>query len=150
MGFLAVASSIYDLLEHLKISLWSQTKSLISFRIGSIPATGRIKASPSQPFSEKMPVSAANSLQFNQLIGGGISPSVISSHQNGASSNAGSRPSTVFTSAGHTSASGPPPAAAASGSNSHNQHSPAHNLMIGDYVQGNMGNVLGNSFNRHQ
>jgi len=117
---------------------------------GSIPATGRIKASPSQPFSEKMPVSAANSLQFNQLIGGGISPSVISSHQNGASSNAGSRPSTVFTSAGHTSASGPPPAAAASGSNSHNQHSPAHNLMIGDYVQGNMGNVLGNSFNRHQ
>jgi hypothetical protein len=91
-------------------------------------------------------MSAANSLQFNQLIGGGISPSVISSHQNGASSNASSRPSTVFTSAGHTSASGPPPAAAAS----HNQHSPAHNLMIGDYVQGNMGNVLGNSFNRHQ
>jgi len=114
---------------------------------GSIPATGRIKASPSQA---SVTMSAANSLQFNQLIGGGISPSVISSHQNGASSNAGSRPSTVFTSAGHTSASGPPSAAAATGSNSHNQHSPAHNLMIGDYVQGNMGNVLGNSFNRHQ
>ena len=113
--------------------------------VGAIPATGRIKASPSQP---SVPLSAANSLQFNQLIGGGISPSVISSHQNGASSNAGSRTSTVFTSAGP--ASGLPPAAAASASNSHNQHSPAHNLMIGDYVQGNMGNVLGNSFNRHQ
>ena len=120
----------------------------ISFFVGSIPATGRIKVSPSQP---SVTMSAANSLQFNQLIGGGISPSVISSHQNGAGSTGnGSRTSTVFTSAGHTSASGLPPAAAASASNSHNQHSPAHNLMIGDYVQGNMGNVLGNSFNRHQ
>lgn len=126
-------------------ALANNTLSQANIHQGSIPATGRIKASPSQP---SVPLSAANSLQFNQLIGGGISPSVISSHQNGASSNAGSRTSTVFTSAGP--ASGLPPAAAASASNSHNQHSPAHNLMIGDYVQGNMGNVLGNSFNRHQ
>jgi len=130
-------------------ALANNTLSQANIHQGSIPATGRIKVSPSQP---SVTMSAANSLQFNQLIGGGISPSVISSHQNGAGSNAGngSRTSTVFTSAGHTSASGLPPAAAASASNSHNQHSPAHNLMIGDYVQGNMGNVLGNSFNRHQ
>ena len=109
---------------------------------GSIPATGRIKAQ-SQP---SVTMSAANSLQFNQLIGGAISPSVISSHQiqNGggaASNSSGSR--TVFTSAGHTAA---PPAAAAS-PNTHNPHSP--HLMIGDYVQGSMSNVLGNAY-RHQ
>ena len=54
---------------------------------GSIPATGRVK--------DKLPtsvtMSAANSLQFNQLIGGGISPSVINSqNQNGSSNNGGS------------------------------------------------------------
>merc|ERR1719319_1675478 len=97
-------------------ALANNTLSQANIHQGSIPATGRIKVSPSQP---SVTMSAANSLQFNQLIGGGISPSVISSHQNGAGSNAGnsSRTSTVFTSAGHTSASGLPPAAAASASN---------------------------------
>ena len=92
-------------------------------------------------------MSAANSLQFNQLIGGAISPSVISSQQiqNGggggaASNSSGSR--AVFTSAVHTGAAS---AQAAASPNSHNQP----HLMIGDYVQGNMGNVLGNAF-RHQ
>ena len=90
-------------------------------------------------------MSAANSLQFNQLIGGAISPSVISSQQiqNGgggaASNSSGSR--AVFTSAVHTGAASAPAASL----NSHNQP----HLMIGDYVQGNMGNVLGNAF-RHQ
>ena len=86
-------------------------------------------------------MSAANSLQFNQLIGGAISPSVISSaHQNGG----GAATSAKFTSAGHTTA----PAAAAAAAlspNSHNQNQSPH-LMIGDYVQGNMGNVLPNSY----
>jgi histone-arginine methyltransferase CARM1 len=45
---------------------------------GSIPATGRVKdKSQMNP-----PMSAANSLQFNQLIGGATSPIVI---QNGSS-----------------------------------------------------------------
>jgi len=86
---------------------------------GSIPATGR-KSQPS------VPMSAANSLQFNQLIGGAISPSVISSQQqqNGTSNSiSSSAPSTAV-------AAGSPISQA-------NQH-----LMIGDYVQGNaMGNV---------
>ena len=110
---------------------------------GSIPATGRIKAQS----QASVPMSAANSLQFNQLIGGAISPSVISSQQiqNGggggaASNSSGSR--AVFTSAVHTGAAS---AQAAASPNSHNQP----HLMIGDYVQGNMGNVLGNAF-RHQ
>jgi len=71
-------------------------------------------------------MSAANSLQFNQLIGGAISPSVISSQQqqNGTSNSiSSSAPSTAV-------AAGSPISQA-------NQH-----LMIGDYVQGNaMGNV---------
>lgn len=54
---------------------------------GSIPATGR-KQQPTTPNSVQNassngttpipPTSAANSLQFNQLIGGGVSPSLIS------------------------------------------------------------------------
>jgi len=110
---------------------------------GSIPATGRIKAQ-SQP-SVTPPMSAANSLQFNQLIGGAISPSVISSHQiqNGGGTSNSSGPRAVFTSAGQNA--NPPPVV--SSPNSHNQNS--SHLMIGDYVQGNMGNVLGNAF-RHQ
>ena len=132
---------IIQVVTDLAIILVKECQTLVSslFVLGSIPATGRIKASPSQ---NSVPMSAANSLQFNQLIGGAISPSVISSHQNGNGSNAGSR-STV--NAGHTA----PPQAVVASPNTHNQHSPAH-LMIGDYVQGNMGgNVLTNSY-RHQ
>jgi len=70
---------------------------------GSIPATGRVKdKSQMNP-----PMSAANSLQFNQLIGGATSPIVI---QNGSSA-ASTQASSVI------SPSNP------------NQH-----LMIGDYM----------------
>lgn len=88
---------------------------------GSIPATGRVK--------EKLPtsvtMSAANSLQFNQLIGGAISPSVIS-QQNGT--NGGGQQAT-------------PSQTPTSQVNS--------NLMIGDYVHGNMSNVLTSPYRQH-
>jgi len=118
----------------------NNTLSQANIHQGSIPATGRIKAQS----QASVAMSAANSLQFNQLIGGAISPSVISSQQiqNGggaASNSSGSR--AVFTSAVHAGAA----SAAAASPNAHNQP----HLMIGDYVQGNMGNVLGNAF-RHQ
>ena len=80
-------------------------------------------------------MSAANSLQFNQLIGGAISPSVISSHQNGTS-NAASSP---------MAASAPMPAGGLNSQPNPNNQQQAH-MMIGDYVQGNMGNVLANSY----
>merc|ERR1719336_2121135 len=80
----------------------NNTLSQANIHQGSIPATGRIKAQS----QASVPMSAANSLQFNQLIGGAISPSVISSQQiqNGgaASNSSGSR--AVFTSAVHTGA----------------------------------------------
>lgn len=75
---------------------------------GSIPATGRIKDQIRGGSQPTVPMSAANSLQFNQLIGGAISPSVIS-QQNGSSQSA--PPTTVMS------------------PNSQNSH-----LMIGDYV----------------
>lgn len=67
-------------------------------------------------------MSAANSLQFNQLIGGAISPSVIS-QQNGSASTS---TSTVVS------------------PTTQNQH-----LMIGDYAQG-MSNVMSSSPFRQQ
>ena len=42
---------------------------------GSIPATGR-KDGLNSSSSMKPPMSAANSVQFNQLIGGAVSPSI--------------------------------------------------------------------------
>ena len=50
---------------------------------GSIPATGRLAAGDSSGAVKSAvagltpPTSAANSLQFNQLIGGAMSPSVV-------------------------------------------------------------------------
>ena len=70
-------------------------------------------------------MSAANSLQFNQLIGGAISPSVISQQNGSASTQAGSTSSVVSPT-------------------TQNQH-----LMIGDYVQG-MSNVISSSPFRQQ
>ena len=70
-------------------------------------------------------MSAANSLQFNQLIGGAITPSALSSHQNGSATSAPTSNSS----------------SAISPTSQQTQH-----LMIGDYVQGNMGNVLANNY----
>jgi histone-arginine methyltransferase CARM1 len=89
---------------------------------GSIPATGRIKEKSQQATNLVTPMSAANSLQFNQLIGGAISPSVIS-QQNGSASTS---TSTVVS------------------PTTQNQH-----LMIGDYAQG-MSNVMSSSPFRQQ
>jgi len=96
---------------------------------GSIPATGRVK--------DKLPtsvtMSAANSLQFNQLIGGGISPSVIS-QQNGSSNNGGCNSSSATSQV-------------MSPTSQHQQVN--SNLMIGDYVHGNMSNVLTSPYRQH-
>merc|ERR1719219_1942196 len=90
---------------------------------GSIPATGRIKEQHRQSIAQpSVTMSAANSLQFNQLIGGAITPSALS-HQNG-----GSNSST-----------------AAVMSPTSQQQNQQH-LMIGDYVQGNMSNVLATNY----
>ena len=70
-------------------------------------------------------MSAANSIPFNQLIGGAISPSVIS-QQNGSAAS--------VSSAGGSSVMSPSSANA-------NQH-----LMIGDYAQAGGGNVLTSPF----
>jgi len=128
---------IVDGLGHVSLDSSSNTVqgnafSQANIHQGSIPATGRKDKSQQQvPTNLTTPMSAANSLQFNQLIGGAISPSVIS-QQNG------SAPSVSSSSTGGSSVMSPSSANA-------NQH-----LMIGDYAQvggaGNMGNVLTSPF----
>ena len=73
-------------------------------------------------------MSAANSLQFNQLIGGGISPSVIS-QQNGSNGNQVASTQVM--------------------SPTSQQQQVNSNLMIGDYVHGNMSNVLTTPYRQH-
>ena len=74
-------------------------------------------------------MSAANSLQFNQLIGGGISPSVIS-QQNGSNGSGNVAATQVM-------------------SPTSQQQQVNSNLMIGDYVHGNMSNVLTTPYRQH-
>jgi len=115
---------------------------------GSIPATGRIKTNQQNNQPSSVVMSAANSLQFNQLIGGAISPSVISSHQNGGTTSAGTTAvSSPMSAHNPPSVANPPQQGGVAVMSPHsqtNQQSP--HLMIGDYVQGNMGNVLANSY----
>ena len=115
-----------DTLYHLNEHALFKTQFCVA---GSIPATGRVK--------DKLPtsvtMSAANSLQFNQLIGGGISPSVIS-QQNGSSNNGGCNSSSATSQV-------------MSPTSQHQQVN--SNLMIGDYVHGNMSNVLTSPYRQH-
>lgn len=98
---------------------------------GLILSTGRVKDQQQQQQQQQQrssssngsstpvtPMSAANSLQFNQLIGGAVTPSVFSQAQSSTSH----------------------------GSSTIGMAGVSPNLMIGDYVQGNLGNVLGNAF----
>ncbi len=75
-------------------------------------------------------MSAANSMQFNQLIGGAIAPSVISQQNGTATNNAA-------------------PMAAAAGSQLQGGAA-VPNLMIGDYVHGNLGNVITTPYQQPQ
>jgi hypothetical protein len=97
---------------------------------GSIPATGRKdlrntaagSAGPTAAASMMPPVSAATSLQFNQLIGGGISPNLLLGQPGGQTG--------VHSVASFGGLPAPQVTAA--------------NLMIGDYVHGgNPSYVLG-------
>lgn len=95
---------------------------------GSILSTGRVKEHQSQQRSTSnggsspaTPMSAANSLQFNQLIGGAVTPSVFSQPQTSVLS--------VTQQHQAIGLAGVSPS-----------------LMIGDYVQGNLGGVIGTGF----
>jgi len=68
---------IVDGLGHVSLDSSSPTVIQPNIHQGSIPATGRREKSESRGGSAHPPASAATSLPFNQLIGGAISPALI-------------------------------------------------------------------------
>lgn len=97
---------------------------------GSIPATGRKDASSNASNSKPTtPMSAANSLQFNQLIGGAVAPSLVMAHQQPH------QQQVVSSQQGLSLVQQPQAAPAAAANGAVNL---ANNLMIGDYAQSGM------------
>ncbi|XP_040583281.1 histone-arginine methyltransferase CARMER isoform X2 [Lepeophtheirus salmonis] len=81
--------------------------------------------------NNSLPCSSATSLQYNQLIGGAVSPGIFA--QTPSSTPTSSSATPLNLTGGVIPQSQP-------------QLNMNPNLMIGDYVQGNMGNVLGTTF----
>ena len=91
---------------------------------GSIPATGRkagASAAAASSSQPTTPLSAPNSLPLNQLIGGAVSPNLVNAA-------AGQSHQGLNLSTGGANA----------------------NLMIGDYMQGNIGTMMGQGQQQQQ
>jgi len=108
---------------------------------GSVAGSAGAAAGSSAGSGQTTPMSAANSLQFNQLIGGAVAPSVLAAAGNAAAAAAAAQSVQVAPVAAHQQAVAALSAAQTAAA-AHQQQAVAQNLLFGDYAS-NLNTVLG-------